>query len=167
MKRISNEDGRDAGARNFGRLALAIIPLVLGLAASVWLGIWIESHYFLIDVRQEQRRGQMVGAPVALEDPLAITTPVRLQTEHLAIDRAEYSSGELTVRFHATHDTQGFELHWAWISPDGTHMGQGWDKVDVLKGPWSLASGEKGIVTDQNVGIEPRASTLEVWMESE
>jgi hypothetical protein len=60
MRRISDEDGFHAGVRNVGRWFLSMAPLALGLAASVWLGVWIQAHYFLIDRAQEQRRGSYV-----------------------------------------------------------------------------------------------------------
>lgn len=164
MYRISNEDGREASSRNIGRLALFAIPLVLGIASSVWLGAWIQAHYFLVNRAQEQRRGDLVGAPKPLEESITIITPARLQGPGLLIDHAEYHGGQLTVRFHVTTDNHAFEIHWAWIAPDGSHMGQGWNKVDEDGGPWSLAAGEKAIFTDKSVGVEPRASVLEIWL---
>lgn len=167
MKRISNEDGRNASARNFGRLALGIIPLALGVGASAWLGVWIDAHYFREGIAQESRRGVMVNAPTPIKAPLKVTNPQRLHAAHVDIDSIDWNGGYLTVRFRATHDANTFQVHWAWIAPDRTHMGQSWADVNDWGGPFSLATAERGIVTIKPKQVEDRASELEVWMVSE
>ena len=45
MRRLSDEDGRNAAARNLGRLALAFMPWAIAVGCLAWLAVisgWIE-----------------------------------------------------------------------------------------------------------------------------
>lgn len=165
-KRISDEDGFPAAARNVGRLAMFLIPLALGLAASVWLGVWIQAHYFLIDVSQQARRGSFVGAPDPIQKAYVVTTARGPKT---SVDKVDIDGGEMTVVFHnfsRTSESIDNQLHWVWVAPDGTRLSDHWDLVHAIGGPGSLSPQERGIVTEKNLGTESRASGIEVWVTS-
>ncbi len=49
------ENGVQNGARNIGRLALALIPWALAIGASVWLGVYVGIHQFRHELSQEDR----------------------------------------------------------------------------------------------------------------
>jgi hypothetical protein len=163
MRRISDEDGRSAGLRNFGRLALSWIPFALGLGASVWLGVWIQAHYFLIDRAQEQRRGSYVRSPDPQRAAYIVTTANGMKT---SVDKVDIENGQMTVRFHnfTNSEAMGLQLGWQWIAPDGTRLSDHYDWLRHLDGPSSLNSGLTGIVTEKDLHADPRASGIEVWV---
>lgn len=164
--RISNEDGYPAGARNIGRFALSLIPLAIGLAASVFLGVWIQAHYFLMGVSQERRTGSFVGAP----DPIQVAYVVSVaRGPKTSIDKVDINGGAMTVRFHnfsRTEEATNLQIHWVWIAPDETRLGGSWDWVAKIGGPSGLSPGEKGMVTEKDLGTESRASGIQVWVTS-
>jgi hypothetical protein len=165
MYRVSNEDGRIAGVRNFGRLALFFIPFALGIAASVWLGVWIQAHYFLIDRDQERRIGSYVGAPDPERKPYTVTVDRGMKT---SIDNVNINGDQMTVLFHnfSSSEASGIQVHWQLVSPDGTKLSDHWDWVHAIGGPGELGPKEKGIVTEKNLSPDPRASGIEVWVTS-
>lgn len=69
---MKDEKGSDAGTRYIGIFFLWAIPCVLGMAASVWLGVVIATHGYINGLTQEQRRAVYVGANVRPKDPLKI-----------------------------------------------------------------------------------------------
>lgn len=162
MIRISNEDGRSAAARNIGRLALFIIPAALGIAAAIWLGVWIQAHYFLIDRAQEGRRGSAVGAP----DPERAAYIIDLPSADIKVDRVDIENGQMTVLFHnplGSHWVKDLQLHWQWFAPDNTALADHWDNSRELNGPTELDPGEKGIVTEKDLRPDARAAGVTVW----
>lgn len=165
MRRISDEDGRSAGSRNIGRLALFSVPLVLGIAASIWLGVWIQAHYFLIDRAQEHREGSYVGAA----DPEVAAYTIRVDRgPKTSIDKIDIANGQMTIRFHnfSGMDAKDIQLHWQWFAPDGTKLVDYWDWTGKIGGPSELGPGEKGIVTEKGLNPDPRASGIEAWVTS-
>jgi hypothetical protein len=72
MKRISDENGFYAGQRNFGRLALALIPAALG-GASI---LWIIASFGWIDLTSslqiQSRRMDAVGLKSAPKEPIRL-----------------------------------------------------------------------------------------------
>jgi len=164
MIRISNEDGFHAGARNIGRYFLFLVPLVLGLGASAWLGVWIQAHYFLIDRAQEQRSGSFVAAPDPERAPYLITTYTG--GSKIKIDAVDIHNGVMTVRFHnfSAIEANNLQLHWQWIAPDGTKLADHWDWCYKLKGPSGIGGAEKGIVEESDLNPDPRASGVGVWV---
>lgn len=85
MYRLSNEEGRQASARNLGRLALAIIPAALGGAAALW--ILAASGY--IDLRKEIRAEERVTKSVGLTSvPVA---PVKFKSHDAQCLRIDFA----------------------------------------------------------------------------
>src|SRR5258708_5935846 len=94
MKRISNEDGVNAGQRNIGRFFLAAIPWLLGLGASVWLGVWIGYHDFRHQLSQEDRAAIYVGAE---NRPKAKIIPTIMPKDCTHITRADIDGSTLLL----------------------------------------------------------------------
>jgi hypothetical protein len=160
MRRLSNEDGRVAGARNVGRLALGIIPLALGLGASVWLGFWIRAHYFITDLSQEQRRAVIVGANPLPKSSMNIITETNYGM--IVIDRVDYEGGTASVYFRNVSNNarfRNFGLSWQLIGPDGTLLDGGeCDNPDSV--PQWLEPLEKGEIVASCIHSDKRASSI-------
>ena len=146
-------------------MALFAIPLVLGLGASVWLGVWMQAHYFLIDRNQEQRIGQYVAAPDLQRSPYIVTIYRGPKT---SVDKVDIHNGQMTVLFHnfSGVNAAGLQIHWQWVSPDGTKLSDDFDWVHQIGGPSELGPGEKGILTEKNISPDPRAAGIGVWVTS-
>lgn len=76
---MRNEDGVNAGSRNLGRLALWSIPLSLGLAATVWFGLYLSGWEFQQkkaeaqhELTQQERSAVYVGAAVRPKGKIAV-----------------------------------------------------------------------------------------------
>src|SRR6188508_2176701 len=70
MRRLSNEDGINAGIRNIGRYALFMIPAALGGAACLWIAAglgWIDLSR---EIRKERRLLDGVHISVPADEPI-------------------------------------------------------------------------------------------------
>jgi hypothetical protein len=88
--RWSNEDGQGAGARNWGRLALAIIPAALGGAACLWIAAaagWVDLRKA---VTAEDRAMRAVGLT---QNPVAPIKFESFDAKCLKVDAAYMKDG--------------------------------------------------------------------------
>ena len=154
MKRLSDEDGVNAGHRNIGRFFLFAVPLVLGLAATVWFSLWVSGYEFqqkkasvAHELTQQERAAVYVGAQVRPKGKLAVQLSqdgcfkiVRAdldtkKRDYPFEDSSDYSlllyGQDLCVKTHHDYgigdDTGYREWHWAAISPNGTLISGGYD----------------------------------------
>jgi len=115
-----DESGVDAGARNIGRTALFAIPLLLAMAASVWLAFYVGVRQEQQAQRQRERSAGVVGAEVAPTGKIELTVERRLPCANLS--RADMDAG--TLRLYVTNDCHRemryLEWHWEALSPNGT-----------------------------------------------
>lgn len=114
-----NEDGNNAGARNIGRLALALIPWALGLGATGWLGVWIGIHEWKHTLSQKDRAAMYVGAAERPNGKIKIEI---LNTSCVRVTRVDIDgSTALVYSINECHASVGYsEAHIEFISPDGT-----------------------------------------------
>jgi hypothetical protein len=76
---MNKEIGTEAGMRNIGRLFLWSIPLSLGVAATVWFGLWVSGWEFqqkkaeiAHELTQQERSAVYVGAEIRPKGKLAV-----------------------------------------------------------------------------------------------
>src|SRR5687768_17562289 len=91
-QRWSNEDGREASARNLGRLALAAIPAVLGLAA-IW---WAAAMFGWIGIIREKRLIDRTMKSVGIQsEPMAPIVMVHADAPCLKIESSFMDGSEV------------------------------------------------------------------------
>lgn len=169
MRRLSNEDGREAGARNWGRFALFLIPLVLGIAASIWLGVYIGTHRFNRELSQEDRAANAVGAEVRPTDK--ITFDLKKNQKHCApVTRADLDGK--TMRLYATNncgvELTGMDWWYALVSPDGTILHDGYmnQRTSTCPAPRFPNDKSECVFAGTSGGyieIDDRVESVRVW----
>ena len=157
------EDGFNAGIRYIGITYLWTIPLILGLAAAVWFGFYLNVHYFRRELSQEERAAIYVGAKERPKSKINIETP-----NHgiVKIDRVDLDGTAAMLYFHnsGTGVLTFLKASWTLISPDGTRMASGSDYIENINGPTTLGPGEKGEAIFQGyqgIRIDSRTATIE------
>ena len=92
--RISDEGGRSASARNFGRLALSVIPAALGGAACLWIFAafgWLDLTQ---EMRRQQRAMQSVGLAVMPREPIRVLAHddlcLKVESAYMDGDRLQF-----------------------------------------------------------------------------
>lgn len=155
MKRFSNEDGGNAGFRNIGRFFLFAIPLVLGLGASVWFGLWVSGYEFgraqeadkrhddayKHDLTQSERSAVYVGASKLPTGKLAVQfldkTCMKIVRADLDTKKKGYPYEDNEYNYSLVLYAQSFcqeasrytEWHWQAVSPNGTILSQGYTNL--------------------------------------
>ena len=158
------ENGTDAGIRSIGRFFLFAIPLVLGLAASVWLGVWIQSHYFQKELSQEDRAAVYTGAQ---ERPKSKVIIQILPHDCTHLTRVDLDGSDLLM--YATNDCHApldyLAWHWQFVSPDGTVISEGYDNSC----PKPRLPGDKAECVPYSGSVKPddRASVLRAWTQKQ
>lgn len=165
MRRLSNEDGREASARNWGRLALGLIPLALALGASTWLGFYIGVHKFNRQLSQEDRAAIAVGAWERPKSRIVIDRQSG-QKFCAGVTRADVD-GE-TIRLYATNDCgktlTDMAYHWEALSPNGTIIESSSHSAGWCSTP-RLPKDSAECVFDGHYGLpsDDRLATVRVW----
>lgn len=173
MKRISNEDGTNAGWRNIGRQALATIPLLLGLGACVWLGFFAATRGWFVQYSQEQRQAIYVGAFNRPKGKLIIETPYTgcVAITHVDLDG---SSAAVYLQNNCAVWKRALAVHWQLVSPNGTALESYWTYSSFLNGPETLQPGEQGEVKFDGglfgerftgVSTDSRAKSIRFWVD--
>lgn len=166
--RWSNEDGREAGSRNFGRLALFSVPLSLGLAAAVWLGVWIDAHYFRKAVSQEQRAAIAVGASVRPSSPIKIVFDDR---NCLRTTKADLSGRDLTiyVKNECASRVDWLRVRWQLLAVDDTIIRSGkfdWCNAPTRRGDTAECMVGDGYSNFYKVSDDDRGASMRVGVEA-
>ena len=149
MRRISDEDGRSAKHRNYGRLALSVIPAALGGAACLWLAAasgWIDLTH---EITMEQRALNAVGLSIPPREPIKL---VFVNDRCLHVESA-YLDGDIArAIFRNTCDRQLDRPNYAYKTkaPDGTVL---------LTGTWAF-HGNKWFVAHEK-------REQKVWLDGE
>jgi hypothetical protein len=155
---MTNEDGLNTGYRNVGRFFLFAIPLVLGLAATVWFGLWVSGYEFqrrkaevAHELTQQERAAVYVGAQVRPKGKLAVQLSqegcFKIVRADLDTKKPEYGYGfEYSLLLYAQNlctstrheygisDDSGYrEWHWAAISPNGVMLKEGYTNYECPK----------------------------------
>jgi hypothetical protein len=176
MKRISDEDGRNAGTRNIGRFFLFSIPLTLGLAAAVWFGLWVAGYDFQKEkaadkheLSQEERSAVFVGAGVKPKGKLAVEM---VQKTCFTITRADFDTKKkghpyddsdyvysliLYGQNNCNHDLSYASWHWEMISPNGVILNTGYSNQCPIPPSGEVAECPFRIDHDE------RADKFRVW----
>ncbi len=156
---MTRESGVDSGYRNFGRLALSLIPWGLGLGAAVWLGVWVAGHDFRHQLSQEDRAAVYTGA---VEKPKGKVKLVVVHRDCVEVTRADFDGAALLLytRNNCHQFLLYMEWHWEAVSPNGTVIAQGY-----MNTAYCAAASEPGDVSEcrLNVYIDDRIETLRVW----
>lgn len=176
MKRMSDENGYEAGQRNIGRAFLWAIPLILGLAASVWLGVWIDAHEFEHTLTQEQRAAVYVGAGNRPKSKVLVSILPSQPRFSLAYIKNEpcvpitkVDIDGSTLLMYARNDCKTrvtyLEWHWEEISPNGTVLSQHYTK-DCATPTMTRDTAEcERAVNDDSYepSMDERTATIRVW----
>jgi hypothetical protein len=136
---MEREDGISAGQRNIGRFFLSAIPLVLGVAAATWFGLWITGHNYSKqlaaekhELTQEQRAAVYVGARVRPQGKLVaeidnkscleiVRVDVDTEKKGYPYDDADYQySLIMYAQNKCGEDLTYAAYHWQAVSPNGT-----------------------------------------------
>jgi hypothetical protein len=151
------EDGVNAGARNFGRLMLALIPYALGLAALVWLSFYIGAHKFRRELSQEERAAVYVGAQQRPTQKLKIEVVKR---DCSTITRSDVDGEMLLIyaRNDCHENLSYFSWHWEEVSPSGTVIGEGYENSC----PNPTFPGDSAECS-LHIASDDRASLLRIW----
>ena len=156
---MTEETGVDAGARRVGAFFLWAIPLVLGVAASVWLGFFIGVQNEREQIAQEQRKAVYVGAE---HRPTAKIQIQVVPVDCLRLDRADLDGGHLVM--YATNTCNApvsyVAWHWQGISPDGTVIAEHYDNGC----PLPVYRGDKAECEFNDVSTDDRIKTMRLWV---
>lgn len=180
MKRISNEPGVEAGARNVGRFFLSAIALVMAIAASICLGLLVSVHKFKHQFEQEkhelsqqERSAVYVGAGARPKSKMAVEL---VQTSCFQVLRADidtrkgdwpnddtmvyslvlYASRKCVEPYRGA----GYaEYHWQILSPNATIIKAGYTNSCPAPGV-----GESAECTF-SIPIDDRTDRFRVWAE--
>lgn len=157
---MANEDGVNSGARNFGRLCLAMIPWALGIGFSVWLGVFLALREYHREVIQEQRAAQYTGAAERPQSKLKIEI---LPNSCVKITHVDVDGSDL--RMYAKNEchepVKYVDWYWQLISPNGTALKQG--DVNTATCPAPMQPGDAAECKPYNFEVDDRAETLRVW----
>lgn len=180
---MKNEDGINSGCRNAGRLALWSIPLSLGLAATVWFGLWVSGYEFqkhkeaeVHEMSQRERSAVYVGASVKPKSKLAIEIADRSCFKIVRADidtrkkdwpenAYEYSlilygqnvGCKLHMEYMASENAA--EWHWQTVSPNGTILKSGSSGYSGCPMPSDKEIAECRITID----ADERIDKVRVW----
>lgn len=147
MRRISNEEGREASARNIGRLALSMIPAALGGAAVLWVlaaSGWVDLSK---SYRAERRVLSSVGLQSVPFDPIVFETH---DARCLKVDAASMRDGDHVVFYVKNTCTE-----WLKVPNYGYRVQSGDAVVD---------SGRFAYGGDKNIGPAERREQV-IWLE--
>lgn len=153
------EDGRNAGHRGIGRLAMALMLWALGIGASAWLGFYIGFHDFRKKLSQEQRAAVYTGALERPKSPIAIKI---LRRGCIDIFKVDIDGGNLLIytRNHCHAPVSYVEWHAALLAPNGTIIKEtstNW-KCAIPREPGSSAECEL------QMDIDDRTAVVQVWI---
>ena len=163
------ETGTDTGFRNIGRFFLFAIPLVLALAASVWLGVYIGIREAHRQMSVEERRAIAVGATERPKSKIKLNFP-----EHgcFRVSSADIDGDELTVYAERTCPASPRDreyglnsyVEWKWQirSPNNTIIAAGYSNTSSC--PALAELGDKGECVIR-VAADDRASSIDVWLQ--
>ncbi len=155
---MNREDGVNSGYRNIGRFFLSAIPAILGIAASVWLGVWIEAHGYLKKLSQESRAAVYTGAQLRPTSKVKAEAPSRGCVKIVRVD----IDGEDVIVYGENHCNKvisNSQWYWQLVSPDGTVIHEGYEnyRCSTPSEPGDKAECRFEISDDD------RATLLRVW----
>lgn len=156
------EDGFNSGARNVGRFFLYAIPLVLGVAASVWFGVYVGVHDFHHQLTQEERAAVYTGAKDRPTSKVAVEI-VPLDCTH--VTRADIDGTSLIIYSrNDCHETLTYmEWHWQEVSPNGIALHEGYTNYDcpIATNPGDIA--ECAFTDWRSLPDDDRMDKIRVW----
>lgn len=132
--RISNENGFEANARNWGRFALSMIPAALGGAAVLWMVAASGCIDLAHEHRLEQRTMQTVGITSA---PKVAVTMVNHDDYCMKVESSLMDGDELVM--YVRNNCK------RWIQfPNYSYRVEAHDKSVIDSGKWAF-DGDKAI----------------------
>lgn len=156
--RISNEGGREASARNAGRLALAAIPATLAIGALLWIAAAMDWIRFGRERRIDQRTLNAVGLSVEPNTPIVLKNHDNASC--MKIESSFMDGGQAVM--YARNTCQRWltpKFSFRVVGPDGTVIESGYY---IFSGDSQLGPGERReqriyIKTDRRItGVELR-----------
>lgn len=158
-----SEDGVNAGARNFGRFCLSLIPWALAIGAAAWGGVYLGMRSFYREVEQEKRAAVYTGAEIKPKGKLDIEV---LQRGCVRITHVDDAGS--TLMLYAKNECMGrvryMEWHWELLSPNRTVV-----KANETNGcPLPVNPGDSAecIFSEEtypHFEIDDRAKSVRVW----
>ncbi len=156
------ENGVQNGARNIGRLALALIPWALAIGASVWLGVYVGIHQFRHELSQEDRAAVYTAATQRQKSKIAIQI---IPHDCSTVTRADIDGSTLLLyaQNNCHKRLRYFEWHWQALSPNRTILTSDWTNGEC---PMPIESSD---VAECKMEIEPddRTTTIRIWTQTE
>lgn len=171
----------NAGWRNVGRFFLFAIPLVLGLGASAWFGLWITGHNFNRQVEaekhelsQQERSAVFVGAGTKPKGKLAIEI---VKKDCLTVIRADIDTVKKGYPYEDTDYWYSLVLYaqsncqqildyakyqWELISPNGVVLKSGYENTATCPVPHPAE------IAECSIKIQPdeRTEKIRVWVQT-
>lgn len=170
------ESGLDAGYRNIGRFFLWAIPLVLGLAAATWLGVWIDAHELEHTLTQEQRAAVYVGAESRPKSKVLVSILPSQPMYDFAFTKDEPCAPIIKVDvdgsnllMYAQNDCRvpitRLTWHWQQVSPNGTVLTDSdWSSCAIPTIPGDKSECEVPVNGDRyEPDVDSRTATIRVW----
>lgn len=159
MRRLSNEDGVSAAHRNWGRLALALIPAAIGIAAILWIAAAFDWISLGRQRRIDQRTREIVGVETSPAKPVAL---VNNNGACLKIDKSFMDGREIV--FYARNTCQ------RWLEmPNYAYRVMAHDGTVIESARWAFsgdrafAPGERREVKTR-VANDDRLERVELWV---
>lgn len=163
------EDGMNNAARNFGRFFLFMIPWAVGVAAVVWLGVFITLHNFKQQIKQEhkaetqeQRAAAYSGAA---ERPTAQIKIEIVRNDCSTISRVDVDGDRLVMYGKNTchKKLSYFAYHWQLLSPNGLVLRESYDNNATC--PMPSFANDEAECQSRDFKMDDRAVRLRVWSE--
>jgi hypothetical protein len=137
------------------------VPAVLGVAASVWLGVYIQAHVFEHQISQEDRAASYTGAAIRPTSKIKVEA---LNKSCIAITSADIDGNQLLVYSvnHCHRNVRYSEYHWEALSPDGTAIASSYEnwKCPTPREP------DRKAECSLEVSDDDRIVTIKVWTEA-
>ena len=169
-KRISDEDGFNAGVRNYGRFCLSMIPWALGVGVLTWMAVYVWGHYISNDLSQERRAAVYTGAKTAPKSRIAVELS---QGSCVKLERADLDGHTLYVytKNNCGRNLGYLAYHWEELSPSGTVIHDGWTNLcpvpteDGDTAECVFGGGMFGWLDSDSIDTDKRVDRIRVWVD--
>lgn len=163
---MKSEKGVDSGVRDAGRgagaLFLSAIPLVLGAAAAVWFGAYMQAHQFFHALSQEQRAAIYVAdSAVGIKPKEHIIIDATKSVDCTSVQRVDLDGSQVIIygKNGCSITLDYFAYHWQELSSGGIAIGGEYTNLcPIARLPGDVAECRMKIPDPDD-----RTKTLQVW----